>query len=106
MELYYSQHSFQRADCNMPGNVETSSLEDTDSTDSDVHNAALRHRAGDAEDTSGDKKTKVNETAVETPFTSSNEAGSDDPVEYVKGHPVIKNGALWHQSLDFWPFQS
>jgi hypothetical protein len=90
----------------MPSNVETSGLEYTDSTDSDVHNAALRHRGGDAEDTSGDKKSKVNETAVETPLTPSNEAGSDDPVEYVKGHPVIKNGALWYQVLSFWPIQS
>lgn len=90
----------------MPSNVETSGLEYKDSTDSDVHNAALRHRAGDAEDTSGDKKSQVNETAVETPFTSSNEAASDDPVEYVKGHPVIKDGTRSGGSWSLLRFQN
>lgn len=80
----------------MSSNIKTSGLEFTDSTDREDNNAALRHRAGDAADTSADKKTNVNETAVETPFTSSNvnEASPDDDVEYIKGSPVIKNGAL------------
>lgn len=83
----------------MSSSVETSGLEFTDSTDREDNNATLRHRAGDAADTSADtsadKKTNVNETAVETPFTSSNvnEASPDDDVEYIKGSPVIKNGA-------------
>lgn len=79
----------------MSSNVETSGLEFTDSTDREDNNATLRHRAGDAADTSADKKTNVNETAVETPFTSNNvnEASPDDDVEYIKGSPVIKNGA-------------
>lgn len=79
----------------MSSSVETSGLKLTDSTDCEDNNATLRHRAGDAADTSADKKTNVNETAVETSFTSSNvnEANPDDDVEYIKGSPVIKNGA-------------
>ena len=79
----------------MSSSIKTSGLEFTDSTDREDNNATLRHRADDAADTSADKKTNVNETAVETPFTSSNvnEASPDDDVEYIKGSPVIKNGA-------------
>ena len=78
----------------MSSGKRTSDLEFTNSTDSDIHDAALRHRAGDVSEASGDKKTNFNETAVETPFTSSNttEADSEDGVEYIKGAPVIKNG--------------
>jgi hypothetical protein len=87
----------------MSGSVGTSGLNFKDSTDSDVHNAALRNRAGGAADNSGDKKSNVNETAVETPFTSSNvheahPGDENDSVEYVKGAPVIKNGTQKHQS--------
>lgn len=82
----------------MSSSVGASGLDFKESTDSDAHNAALRNRTGDAADTSGDKKSNFNETAVETPFTSSNvhEADSDDGVEYVKGAPVIKNGTRKH----------
>jgi len=87
----------------MRNSVETSALEITDQTEQEANSqhAALRNRLGDASDTSEDKKAKVHETPVETPFISSNEAGSDDPVEYVKGHPVIKNGTQGHRSLHF-----
>lgn len=76
----------------MSNRVETSALDFKDSEDHGTQDAALRNRSGDAADISGDKKTEINETAVETPVTSSNEADSDDDVTYVKGHPVIKNG--------------
>jgi hypothetical protein len=78
----------------MSSSVGASGLDFKDSTDGDVHNAALRNRSGDAADALGDKKGNVNETAVETPLTSSNvhEADPDESVEYVKSAPVIKNG--------------
>ena len=76
----------------MSNSVETSALDLKDPDEHGSPDAALRNRSDDAADISGDKKTEVNETAVETPFTSSNEADSEGSVEYVKGHPVIKNG--------------
>jgi hypothetical protein len=92
----------------MSHSVGTSGLDFKDSTDSEVHDAALRNRAGDASDAPGDKKSNVNETAVETPFTSSNvhEAAPEDDVDYVKGHPVIKNGTRKDQLWNIWTFQS
>jgi hypothetical protein len=81
----------------MSNSVETSALDIKDPEEHEYPDAALRNRSGDAADISGDKKTKVNETAVETPFTSNNEADSEGSVEYVKGHPVIKNGTRNHQ---------
>ena len=74
----------------------------TDQTEHDAqaHNADLRNRSGDSSDFPPDKQAKVNETAAETPFVSSNETDSDDDVnsvEYVKSHPVINNDCdiLW-----------
>ena len=81
----------------MSTGVETSTLDFRDPEEHESPDAALRNRSGDTADISGDKKTKINETAVETPFTSSNEADSEGSVEYVKGHPVIKNGTRNHQ---------
>ena len=81
----------------MSNSVEASALDFKDPEEHEFPNAALRNRSGDTADVSGDKKTKINETAVETPFTSSNEADSEGSVEYVKGHPVIKNGTRNHQ---------
>ena len=76
----------------MSTGVETSALDFKNPEEHASIDAALRNRSGDTADIPGDKKTNVNETAVETPFTSSNEADSEGSVEYVKGHPVIKNG--------------
>lgn len=76
----------------MPNNVETSVLEAKDSTDHDDHNGVLRNRLGNSLDLGEAKKASINETTIETPPTSTNEAGLDDDVEYVKGHPVIKTG--------------
>jgi hypothetical protein len=77
----------------MSNGVSTSALDFKDSEDHGAQDAALRNRSGDAADISGDKKNKINERAVETPVTSSDDAASEEDVEYVKGHPVIKNGA-------------
>jgi len=76
----------------MSSSVETSALDSKDPTDREAHNVALRNRVGDAADSGEEKKSKVNETTVETPVASSNDAELDDDVEYVKGHPVIKTG--------------
>lgn len=76
----------------MPNNVETSVLEAKDSTDHDDQNGVLRNRLGNSIDLGEAKRANINETTIETPPTSTNEAGLDNYVEYVKGHPVIKNG--------------
>ena len=85
----------------MPSSVETSALDSTNTTDPDSRDAALRNRLGDTTDIDDHKKTKVNETTVESPVLSSNDTGLDDDVEYVKGHPVIKTGTQSHRFIAF-----
>jgi hypothetical protein len=75
----------------MSNAVETSIVDATDPRDRDNEDGTVRHRLGGAKDHGEVKEASINETTIETPVSPSNAALEDD-MEYVRGHPVIKNG--------------
>lgn len=72
---------------------ESSVFDAAEPADPNSQTQVLRNRSGDATDASEAAKVTINETTIEA---------ADSPggnVEYVKGHPVIKNGKIHnHQS--------
>lgn len=80
----------------MSKSAESSVFDAADSGGLDTQNQVLRHRTTEASELDESSKVKVNETTVEATGSSGLDTGADDDVEYVKGHPVIKNGELQH----------
>lgn len=78
----------------MSKSAKSSVFDAADPAGPNAHNQVLRHRIAEASDGDEESKIKINETTVEARDNPGVDTSPDDDVEYVKGHPVIKNGEL------------